>query len=397
MPKVAAPTPTVSGDRTPGARPTATPVSGVIESTETPILEVSTREWRSTNFRRYTVAPSEILPGGPGKNGILPIYEPQFVSIGTAETWEWMTPAHPVAVLERNGDARAYPLGILTLHEIVNDTVGGEPILVTYCPLCYTTLGFKRMVDGTVLVFGTTGNLRNSNLVMWDDATESWWQQATGEAILGDMAGKRLELVPMFTTSLAEFKASYPQGRVLSPDSAPSEYRAYYGSTFYVGYDAPNNLPLLFQGRVDQRLPAMERVLVLESGKTAVAFPFAYLGKQPATQTTLEGQPVVLFWKEGTASALDKQEVAKSRDVGSAAAFDPRVNGRVLTFSYQGGAFRDTETGSRWSLLGRALEGPLAGTQLRPLGGKDGFWFVWAAFRPAIRVYRPETTGGTGG
>ena len=376
-----------TGTPKPGPSPTA--VVGVIESDRIPPLDVSMREWRTTNFRRYVGNPLDIKPGGPGKDGILPIYQPKFVSIADAETWDWMTPTHPVAVLALKGEARAYPLGILTMHEVVNDIVGGEPVLVTYCPLCYTSIGFKRTVDGKPLVFGTTGNLKNSNLLMWDDQTESWWQQATGEAIIGDMAGKRLEFLPVFTTSLAEFKEVYPSGKVLSRDSVSFEYRAYYGLTPYIGYDAPNNHPFLYQGRVDQRLSPMERLMVVERGQAVMAFPFTYLAQQRVAQTTIEGQPVVVFWEKGTLSALDKQEIEQSKDVGSAGAFDSTVEGKVFTFRAEGEAIKDQETGSTWTVLGKAVSGPLAGTQLRPLGGKDGLWFVWVAFRPDIQIYRP--------
>jgi hypothetical protein len=357
-------------------------------------MNISMREWRDTNFRRIlaSVDPREFFSGGPPKNGIQPIYEPQFVSIREAELEDWLTPDHPVVVIEVNGDARAYPLGIITFHEIVNDTVGGEPIVISYCPLCYTALGFKRTVNGQVLAFGTTGNLRNSNLVMWDDVTESWWQQTTGEALLGDMAGIRLEFVPMFLTSMEEFKQTHPEGTVLSVLSGPSQFRPFYGRAQYNRYDSPNNEPYLFYGQIDGRLNPVERILGLEIGETVIAFSFSALGEQLVTETVIEGQPVVVFWKSGTRSALDLEKIALSRDIGSAAAFDPTVNGEVLTFTFdtEANTFRDTGTGSSWSLLGRALNGPLAGTQLRGLNGENGLWFSWAAFRPETLIYAPD-------
>lgn len=384
---------TISSGPSTGPIPTATPVVLVRELDEIPFLNVSMREWRDTNFRRILadLDPRDIISGGPPKNGIPPIYQPQFISIQDAETLEWMTDDQPMTILEWNGDARAYPLGILTFHEVVNDIVGGEPILVTYCPLCYTSIAFKRTFGDTVLNFGTTGNVRDSNLVMWDDVSESWWQQITGEAILGDMAGAQLEFVPVFTTSFGEFKATYPEGTVLSPASGALEFQPYYGRSQYYRYDSPNNRPFLFTGDLDERIDPVGRILGLQIEETTIAFPFTVLEDHPVTETTIEGRPVVVFWKPGTRSALDIEEIALARDVGSAAAFDPTIDGQVLTFvaDEETGAIRDTQTGSTWSILGIALDGPLASTQLETLNGENGLWFSWAIFRPDTQIYAP--------
>jgi hypothetical protein len=375
-------------------QPATTPEPGITVSPSIPVMnpEINLREWRSTNFRRYVTGldPREFFAAGSGKNGIQPVYQPQFVSIQEAQTWEWMTPTHPVVVLELNGDPRAYPIGIVNAHEVVNDVVGGEPVLVTYSPLTYSSVGFKRTVEGAVLTFGATGVLRNSNLVLWDDRTESWWQQATGQALIGDMAGAALELVPVFVTSMAEFAQTYPEGKVLSQQSVDPYYLQLYGKTPYLGYDAPNNPPFAFYGELDPRMNPVERVIGLQTGDTAIAFPFSVLRTQRIVHTSVGRQPVVVFWEAGTLSALDKEEIPTSRDVGSAAAFDPTVNGQALTFTFQDGVFRDEQTGSTWSLLGKALSGPLAGTQLTALDAENGMWFYWAAFHPDTDIYRPS-------
>ena len=171
---------------------------------ETPVIPVGTSEWRRTNFRKLLadLDIEEISSGSVGRDGIPPIYNPLFISIQEAEAIEWLTGDHPVAIVELNGNVKAYPLGILTFHEVVNDTIGDTPIVLTYCPLCYTAIGFIREVNGTVLNFGTTGNLRRSNLIMWDDVTESWWQQITGQAIIGDLAGESLNTVSVISLRL---------------------------------------------------------------------------------------------------------------------------------------------------------------------------------------------------
>ena len=366
---------------------------GFVEYPDIPVLTVSTREWEGTNLRRYAagVDPADFIGGGVGRNQISPIYSPKFATIGEAARFDWMTPDHPVFVLGIDDDARAYPLAMLTIHEVVNDIVGGEPVVITYCPLCYTALAFERTVGDRALSFGTTGTLRHSNLLMWDDATESWWQQVTGEAVVGDLAGTRLQYVPGFLTSFAEFVRTYPNGTVLSPDSTTPAFHGGYGLTAYLNYDWPNNRPYLFYGELDQRLDPISRVLGVEVGGQAIAFPFKDLRDARVTETTLGDQVVVVFWRAGTLSALDQEVIAESRDIGSAAAFDPTLaDGRALSFqAVDTGAFVDDQTGSEWTLLGRAVAGELAGTQLRPLRSENGMWFAWETFRPDTLIYDP--------
>jgi len=149
-------------------------------------------EWPRTDFSKRTVALDEIDSGGPPKDGIPAIDRPRFVT--PAEARGWLDPREPVIVLELNGETRAYPLQILMFHEIVNDTVGGQPVTVTFCPLCNASIVFDRRVGGAVLDFGTTGKLRKSDLVMYDRQSESWWQQFTGKGIVGRHAGATLGL-----------------------------------------------------------------------------------------------------------------------------------------------------------------------------------------------------------
>ena len=383
------PRPTLpSADATPTPAPgTFAVVDGVNVYEELPPLGVNITQWRETDFHRFTVDPDEIISGGPGRNGVPPIYQPQFISVIEAATLPWMTGDHPVAVVEVKGDARAYPLGILTFHEVVNDVIGGVPVLVTYCPLCYTTLAFNRVVDGVELNFGTTGNVRLSNLVMWDDQTESWWQQADGQAIVGAAAGQRLEYIPAYTTSFREFVRSYPEGVVLSPGSGSPEFWPIYGGSQYAGYDSPNNPPSLFLGQPDERLSPTERILGVEIGDEVVAFPFGRLRQQQVVNTEIGGEPVVVFWKSGTRSALDEEVIADSHDPGSAAAFSRRLGDSVLEFEAAGEFFRDTETGTLWTLLGVGDEGELGGQRLNPVKADNGLWFAWAAFKPETEIY----------
>ena len=339
-----------------------------------------------TDFSKHTVPLEEIVSGGPPKDGIPALDDPSFVSVEEADGW--LGEREPVAVVELGGETKAYPLQILIYHEIVNDEVGGRPVSVTYCPLCNTTLAFDRRFDGRVLDFGTTGRLRHSDLVMYDRQTESWWQQATGEAIVGEYAGRELTFVPAPVLSWSVVKAEHPEARVLSRDTG---YRRDYGRNPYAGYDTRSGpFSRFFGGRDDDRLPRMERIVALERGGESVAVPFGHLEDSPVAHVEVGGEELVVFWAPGTASAVDAARIAGGRDVGATGVFRRRSGERTLTFAAAGdGWFRDAETGSTWTLAGRAVEGPLEGRELTPVPHGNHFWFAWAAFRPDTEVVRP--------
>jgi len=342
------------------------------------------REWR-TDFSRHTVPLAEIVSGGPSKDGIPAIDRPRFESV--SEAAQWLDEREPVVVVEIGRDARAYPLQILIWHEIVNDEVGGTPVTVTFCPLCNTALAFDRRLDGRVLDFGTTGRLRHSDLVMYDRQTESWWQQATGEGIVGAYTGRRLRFVAAPITSWQDFRRSYPGGRVLSQDTGHDRP---YGRNPYERYDTRSSpIAGFFSSALDKRLPAMERVVAIDLTDGTAAYAFSLLARRRVIHDEIGALPVVVVWAPGTASALDAAAIRDGRDVGATAVFDRRVDGRVLTFEPAGdGRVRDRETGSVWLLSGRAVSGPLAGRRLAPVPHGNHFWFAWAVFRPDARLVK---------
>jgi hypothetical protein len=345
-------------------------------------IRFSVSGWQ-TNFCQHSVDYADILSGGPPPDGIPPLDNPKFETAAEADAW--LKPNEPVISFRLGDEARAYPLQVLIWHEIVNDAVAGRPVAVTFCPLCNAAIVFDRRVNGQVLRFGTSGNLRFSDLIMWDDRTESWWQQFTGEAIVGDMTGTRLEFLPAQIVAWADFKAAFPQGQVLSRDTG---YSRPYGQNPYTGYDRIDRPPFLFDGTLDDRLPPMARVVAVVLGETVTAYPFSTLKEVHVVNDVVEGHPIAVFWKEGTASALDKSSIAASRDVGSTAVYERRLDGQTLTFTWNGAAFQDQETGSTWDLFGQAIAGPLAGKSLKPLLSHEYFWFAWAAFRPDTMIYR---------
>jgi hypothetical protein len=298
--------------------------------------------WK-TDFTKSTVPLSEFESGGPGKDGIPALSDPKLVEAGAVD---YLKPREPVIELELADDARAYPLEILTWHEIVNDEVDGVPVAVTFCPLCNTALVFDRRVEGKTLDFGTTGNLRNSDLVMYDRQTESWWQQFGGEAVAGRYAGTTLRQLPARIVAWSEFEREHPDGRVLSRDTG---YSRPYGQNPYVGYDEAGSLPIFATAHAgDRRLSPKERVVFVQRGGASVTVPFSTLVKRRRMTVVADGHRLEIRFRGGIASALDSASIATGRDVGAAQVTE---NGKPVPFS-------------------------------------EPFWFAVAAFRPKVALRR---------
>ena len=263
--------------------------------------------WRVTDFSKTSVKWTEISSGGPAMDGIPSIDRPTFADAATVAE---LTARDPVIGLEVAGDARAYPLRILIWHEIVNDTVGGLPVTVTYCPLCNSAVVFDRRVGGRTLEFGTTGKLRHSDLVMYDRQTETWWQQFTGEALVGALLGSTLRLVPTRLESFADFRARHPGGKVLVP--APGTARP-YGRNPYVDYDTQAG-PFLFKGELPKGIEAMARVVVV---RREGAKPLIVAMETIRNRGRLDLEGLQISWRLGQVSAVDAAKIAASRDVGT--------------------------------------------------------------------------------
>src|SRR5882672_5158496 len=197
----------------------------------------------TTDFSKHSVPYRDIISIGIPKDGIPAISNPRF--IGVPEASRWLVDNEPVIFVEVGDDERAYPVQILTWHEVVNDTVGGVPVLITFCPLCNSAIAFERTLEGQVLEFGNTCRLYYSNLIMYDRQSQSWWQQASGEAIAGKLTGKRLVFRPASIISWSDFRAAYPDGKVLSRETG---FERTYGRNPYVGYDDVSNPPEYYAG-----------------------------------------------------------------------------------------------------------------------------------------------------
>lgn len=263
--------------------------------------------WK-TDFAKRNIAFGEVLSGGPPKDGIPSIDAPKFIKLSDATH---LKDIEPVIGFSHNGEAKAYPLQVMTWHEIVNDSVGGHNFAVTYCPLCNAAIVFDAEFDGQKHDFGTTGRLRNSDLLMYDRQTESWWQQFSGEAVIGDYTGRKLKISPSRLESWASFKKRFPNGTVLVPNNP--NLRA-YGNNPYANYDERKAPYPLYKGTLPTHINPMARVVVLRrDGKPISILTLAYVRNSLTTQ--IDG--FTLSWSAGQSSALNDRIIAKGKDVGN--------------------------------------------------------------------------------
>jgi hypothetical protein len=336
-----------------------------------------------TNTAKRTIELHELVSGGPGKDGIPAIDKPAFINPKSARSW--LEPNEPVISVVINDQSRAYPLQILMWHEIVNDTIAGIPVTVTFCPLCYTANVFDRRVKGRTYSFGVSGMLRHSDMVMYDRQTESLWQQISGEAIVGDMVGSQLKRLPAQIISFEQFRSAYKQGRVLSRDTG---FRRDYGRNPYVGYDDISKTPFMYRGKTDGRLKPMEKVVTVSLAGSDKAYPYSITKERRVINDKIVEVPIVVFHDDGAVSALDKKSIAASRNVGSTGVFDRRIDDQLLVFYYKDGSFYDEQTKSVWDIAGRAVQGPLQGKELKRIVHGDYFAFAWLVFKPETEIFR---------
>lgn len=347
------------------------------------IVAQATEPW-TTDWTRQTVGLDEFLLGiatVDPRDRIPPIDLPKFEPIAEAT---WIGDREPGALVQLDGEARFYPLSILTRHEIVNDRFGDVPVAVTFCPLCNTAIAFDARVNGQALRFGVSGLLRNSDLVMWDSATLSLWQQITGEGVVGELAGTQLEFLSTSIVSYADAVENFPDAVSLARETG---FNIDYGFNGYTSYSSSEQ-PFLFNGAPDPRFPALSRVVGVSINDETKGYPFETISTELAVNDELGGVPIAVLWGGDTADALDATVIADSAAIGTGIAFDRTVDGQLLTFTSAGDdRFTDDLTGSTWTLLGKAIDGPLVGSQLETVTHRNEFWFAWAAFFPEATVY----------
>ncbi len=325
---------------------------------------------------------SNVIRGGPPKDGIPPIDRPKYTS--AAEADKFLVPEDVVFGVDYKGEVKAFPQIILVWHEIVNDTFGGEQASLTYCPLTGSAVGFRGrspIVDGKPLTLGTSGMLVNSNLLMYDRPTDSNWPQVLGVAIQGRLKGATLEEFPVVWTTWERWKRLYPNTLVLSRETG--HIRA-YGQDPYGSYRRPGNnyyftggpfFPIMHRS---DRLPMKHVVMGIKHNGEQLAIPKDAMRKVEVSNTDIGEEPIVVLYD----SALDTVRV-----------YSRRLEGKVLQFERRGDVVADRQTGTTWSPRGQALKGKLRGAQLMGINTFDVMWFAWYAFFPATRLFVPQVEG----
>lgn len=265
------------------------------------------KDWRGefpmTDFDRHSIDYGEIVSDGATRDSIPPIDIPKFVPVAEVED---VGPFEPVLSIGISGDFRAYPLRVLLWHEIVNDVVGGVPVLISYCPLCNSGVVFDRRIGDKVLEFGNTGRLRHFDMIMYDKQTESWWQQFLGEALVGELTGKRMKTLPARLESLSRFRERAPAGKLLVPNDSQARL---YGVTPYVRMDSTRTPLSRFPYKLPEDVPPLARVVVVDG--EAWTLRLLRQSKQ------FGRDDLVITWEPGQNSIHDAQVIAFGRDVGN--------------------------------------------------------------------------------
>jgi hypothetical protein len=343
--------------------------------------------WPNTQFSQTKVNINEFSEGGIPKDGIPPIDHPKYIA---QEKAIWLGPLEPVIVMKIGMTVRAYPLQIMLYHEIVNDTIDGLPVTITFCPLCNTALAFERRLGNRLLDFGTTGLLRKSDLVMYDRQTESWWQQFTGEAVVGELTGQTLIQLDTEIVSFAKFQKNFPDGKVLSRDTG---FNKPYGKNYIMGYDTIDSSPYYYTDQSDTRLKPMQRVLgVSVKGKNWI-YPLSILEEKPIINDVINTVPVVVFYQQGMRVIAGSRNVKNARLTGAATVYERYLEQRILSFIQLDDQVFDEQTQSSWNYFGLAISGPLKGKQLKSISQGVHFSFAWLAFRPDSEIYGQDKKG----
>lgn len=355
-------------------------VKGNFLSPSSPLLIGQSNAQKEEELQKHIVPLDQIVSGGPPPDGIPSIYNPKFVTVQQAGN-NFLSDFDLILGVNINGDIRVYPLSILVWHEIVNDKVGGVPITVTYCPLCFTNQVFNRTLSNDrqgviVLQFGASGKLYNSNLVMYDRTSKSLWSQALGEGIVGKYAGRKLQRIPFDISYWRDWKQLYPNSKILSKDTGFSRP---YGADPYGDYYTSNQLYFPVSNH-DNRLGLKEKIVGIVGGPTEKlqykAYKLQQIESQKVINDEINGKPVTLF------SLYPAMVRVYDRMV---------VGGKALEFEYNNtndnNKITDKQTGSEWNFDGEAVNGKLKGKHLTRLPFDEGFWFEWVAFHPQTQLY----------
>ncbi|MBK8659874.1 MAG: DUF3179 domain-containing protein [Bacteroidetes bacterium] len=303
----------------------------------------------------------------------------------------------PAIVIQFGNEARAYPLSVLTLFELANDSIGGKQVMVTFCPMCHAALVYNRTLKTPAgektFTFGVSGLLLHNDMVMYDHQTETWWEQLMGSGIAGDYSGKTLRMLPALLISVKDFFDRYPEGKILSPDALNTYIKTHRHRPYHhLEHSGPLSGKYYLPEKTDPRLPPQEHVLDIRLEGHDRIYPFHALAKAQVVNETVGETPIVIFYHQETVTVLDKDDLSKSKRVGSATVFESKLNGVSYSFHKAGDYFIDDRTKSMWDITGLCREGQLKGQQLTLVPHSHHFAFAYLAFYPDAEIYGVQSS-----
>jgi hypothetical protein len=321
----------------------------------------------------WDIPEDEVLDGGPGKDGIPALTEPLFIPASEAS---YLSGDQLVLGYKDGSDIRAYPITVLDWHEIVNDKVNDFAFSVNYCPLTGTGIGWGREINGVETTFGVSGLLYNSNLILYDRETDSYWSQILLRAVHGELRGMEAKTFQLVETTWATWKQMYPETTVISTETG---YSRPYGFYPYRNYREDHNYFLFPFSPEDDRLDAKERVHGVIKNGSAKAYRFETFAEGlTIVEDVLMGEPVV---------------VAGNNDANFIVSFNRTLtDGTVMTFNPVSAnnplsAIMSDQEGNTWDVFGVAISGPREGQRLTSTTSFMGYWFAWGAFYPDLLIY----------
>ena len=276
----------------PGVAQTPAQAQGVVRASD---------QFNGFDVSNASIPQSEIRRGGPPRDGIPAILEPKFVPVDEVD---YLRPDDLVGALGRGPNARAYPLRILVWHEIVNDTVAGQPVAMTYCPLCGTVMAFDRRAGGTTRTFGVSGLLYNSDVLMYDHQTESLWSQLAKRAVAGPALGVEMQWIPAQLMRWEAWRTQHPMGQVLSTDTGHARD---YNRAPYQGYEETERLYFPVTETRDD-LPRKAWVVGVVVAGQPRAYPLAKLRETGTLNDTVAGKSLTVSYDAEASHAVVRDE-----------------------------------------------------------------------------------------
>ncbi len=242
----------------------------------------------------------------------------------------------------------------------------------------------------TILEFEVSGMLRMSDMIISDKQTETWWQQISGSGLAGKLAKQELKILPSLLISVEDFFKAYPNGKILSKKTGTSA-ESRYGINPYQNYDKLDNKPwghFFDLSKLDKRLQPMDRIIDIKGNNSYKIYPFTIISKKGVINDHHDGKDIVIFYKKGTVSVMDKRIIKDSKDIGSATVFSSKLDGKILSFKKKKDFFIDKQTKSVWNISGKCIEGKLKGKSLKPENHGNHFAFAWLYFYPDSEIYK---------